>query len=375
MSADSPHVDCPLVALLAERIRKTGPITLAEFMESALYHPKHGYYTNPSQRVGSSGDFITSVSVGPLFGILIARQLHEMWCGCGRPPKWTLIEQGANDGRLMLDILNALKTHHNDLFTRLEVILVEPITSLKTKQKETLNEIPNVHWKNHLSEIEPFIGVHLSNELLDAFPVRRFRWSGEWTEDRITTCGRRFTFINCPLDDSARSLLYEIPAPAVHRVVEIAPDIEPWTQLLMERLQGGYVLAFDYGLLEGEWNQSHRADGTLRSYQNHKPTEAPLARPGEQDITAHVDFSRWSNLLQGDGATQVRITDQHRFCVGVAPLHFPDRMRSMTLQEQRELLQFRSLSHPSLFGSAFRVLVAAKSAPAPETLSGFRFPL
>ncbi|MEY5015963.1 MAG: hypothetical protein RIS92_2321 [Verrucomicrobiota bacterium] len=365
----------PLEAILAARIEAEGPITLADFMELALYHPQYGYYASPLARVGATGDFITSVSVGPLFGALIAHQIDEMWRACGKPKPWTLVEQGANDGRLMLDILSALQTHHPLLLAALSVVLVEPLPALRAKQCETLKTMPNIIWMSDLSELPLFHGVHLSNELPDAFPIRRFRWSGSWTEDRITLQEHRFTFINQPLDESARALLENAVPPSLHRIVEIAPSLEPWSQLLLERLQSGYLFAFDYGLLEPEWNQPHRSNGSLRSYRNHQHMPDPLADPGEQDITSHVDLSRWSTLLIRHGANHVQITDQHRFCTGVASLHFPDQIRAMTPSEQRELLQFRSLSHPSLFGGVFRVLAAAKSAPPPTTLSGFKFSL
>ncbi len=364
-----------LQAQITARIQAEGPITLAAFMQAALYDRQHGYYASNAPRVGASGDFITNVSVGPLFGTLVARQLHEMWSACGQPNHWSLVEQGAYDGRLMLDILTALQTHHADLHSVLKVILVEPLSTLQSRQKQTLQQLPNIVWKTQLSDLAPWSGVHLSNELPDAFPIRRLRWSGEWTEDRVTSADGEFTFTSQPLDNTALALLRDVPPPPVHRVVELAPDLEPWTQGILERLESGYVLAFDYGLVEAEWNQAHRANGTLRSYKNHQHANNPLAHPGHQDITAHVDFSRWSTLLQRHGATQVHITDQHRFCTGVAPLHFPDLIRSMSVAEQRELLQFRSLAHPSIFGGAFRVLAAAKSAPSPNTLSGFRFPL
>lgn len=375
MISTSARGTAPLACILAARIEAEGPITLADFMGSALYHPEYGYYANPLPRVGASGDFITSVSVGPLFGALVAHQLHEMWCACGKPTPWTLVEQGSNDGRLTLDILTALKTFHPELLAVLDVILVEPLPALQSRQRETLKDKTSISWITDLSQIRPFSGVHLSNELPDAFPIRRFRWSGLWTEDRITLQDGRFTFISQPLDETAHALLENEVPPTLHRVVEIAPSLDPWSQLLLERLQSGYLFAFDYGLLEPEWNQPHRANGSLRSYRNHQHMADPLADPGEQDITSHVDLSRWSNILIRHGASHIQITDQYRFCTGVAPLHFQDQIRSMTLAEHHELLQFRSLSHPSLFGSAFRVIAAAKSAPSPETLSGFRFPL
>jgi SAM-dependent MidA family methyltransferase len=360
---------------LAARISSEGPISLADFMQTALYDPQHGYYASNSPKIGAAGDFITNVSVGPLFGALVARQIHEMWRACNQPKEWTLVEQGAYDGRLILDILTALQTHHPALHARLQVILIEPLSSLKARQSATLQNAANVLWKKHLSELEPWSGVHLSNELPDAFPIRRFRWSGEWTEDRVTLSNGHFAFVNQPPDATAEILLRDMPPPPIHRVVEFAADLEPWTQQILDRLSSGYVLAFDYGLLEAEWNQPHRTNGTLRGYRNHRHAENPLADPGQQDITAHVDLSRWTQLLLRHGATEVQITDQHRFCTGVAPLHFPDQIRTMSPAEHRELLQFRSLSHPSLFGSAFRVLAAGKSVPSLKTLSGFRFPL
>lgn len=365
----------PLQLLLATRIREEGPITLADFMQTALYHPQHGYYSAPTPRVGAAGDFITSVSVGPLFGTLIAHQIHEMWQSSNTPSDWTLVEQGANDGRLTLDILNAIQRLHPDLLASLRIILLEPIPHLQSNQQRMLRDHPRVAWIKSPEDLPNFCGVHLSNELPDAFPIRRFRWADSWSEERITLAENQFRFINTPLDPSAQTLLLGCHPPSSHRIVEIAPALGPWTHQILSRIQSGFILAFDYGLTADEWEQPQRSEGSLRGYRNHQHTATPLDSPGDQDITAHVDLSRWKHLLLAHGAQHVCITDQHRFCTGIAPLHFPDRIRVMTPSEQRELLQFRSLSHPNLFGGSFRVLAASKQAANPSTLSGFKFPI
>ena len=67
-----------MLDLLLPLIQERGPLTVAAFMDLALYHPERGYYTRASRRSGSSGDFVTSVDLGPLFGRLLARQVAEM---------------------------------------------------------------------------------------------------------------------------------------------------------------------------------------------------------------------------------------------------------------------------------------------------------
>ncbi|MFM8886090.1 MAG: SAM-dependent methyltransferase [Chthoniobacterales bacterium] len=217
MSAKSPGLEAELRA----RIDQAGPIGFDEFMAAALYDPRHGYYASGKSRTGKGGDFFTSVSVGPVFGKLLAAQFLEMRAHLGNPENFTLVEQGANDGQLLADILAAWTGPLP------RVIVIEPIETLRAVQRKTLARwstcVSHVAQESELAEFE---GVFFANELLDAFPVKIFvRESGCWFERRVGTEGGRFVFVE--------TLANETPVFATHvadsipRIVrEVLPSLE-----------------------------------------------------------------------------------------------------------------------------------------------------
>ena len=163
MSAKSPGLEAELRARIAEH----GCIGFDEFMAAALYDPRHGYYASENSRTGKRGDFFTSVSVGPVFGKLLAAQFLEMRGHLGNPDNFTLVEQGANDGQLMADVLDAWDGPVP------RIVIIEPLANLRGMQRRTLGPWSNrVEWVARESELREFTGVFFANELLDAFPVK-----------------------------------------------------------------------------------------------------------------------------------------------------------------------------------------------------------
>ncbi|MEX1009817.1 MAG: SAM-dependent methyltransferase, partial [Chthoniobacterales bacterium] len=166
MSGKSPGPDGPAAAL-RRGIAQQGPVGFDEFMAVALYHPHDGYYASEKPRTGKRGDFFTSVSVGPVFGKLLAAQLLEMRDHLGAPDDFTLVEQGAHDGQLLADILAAWTGPLPN------VIIIEPLPNLRALQQKNLAQwADRVTHASHESELPPFTGVFFANELLDAFPVK-----------------------------------------------------------------------------------------------------------------------------------------------------------------------------------------------------------
>ena len=203
----------PLSQSLSDEIAKTGPVPFRRFMELALYHPAHGYYSGGRAVVGMRGDFITSVSAGAVFGRLLTDQFEEMWRLLDRPALFTIVEQGADSGDFARDVLEA--AHAFPEFQRaLRYWIVEPFPANEARQKErlrTVQDAPEVRWFPTLEELPPFSGVHFSNELIDAMPVHRvvFR-GGEWREVHVATAPEigtasepRFRFTDGPLSDPA----------------------------------------------------------------------------------------------------------------------------------------------------------------------------
>ena len=171
--------DQALTDFVRQRIRRDGPVTFEWFMEQALYHPELGYYSSGRCAIGRKGDYFTNVSVGPLFGQLLAAQFAEMWEMLGRLDDFVIVEQGAHQGDFARDVLTATQARDPDFFARLRYEIIEPFPILRGRQQESLRDFRSkVAWKKSVTDLEPFCGVHFSNELLDAMPVRLIKCTG-----------------------------------------------------------------------------------------------------------------------------------------------------------------------------------------------------
>ena len=366
----------PLKKQLREVIERQGPISLAQFMACALYDPVSGYYASGRVRIGKDGDFYTNVSVGPLFGKLLARQFAEMWILLGAPAEWTLVEQGAFDGQLARDVLDALLEHSPDCYQATKLILIEPFAGFQSAQRDLLaRHGAKTHWRPCLKSCPPFTGVHYSNELLDAFPAHRVMWTqGRWVELQISFSGEQFCWIEAEIADPAvAQAVNRLNVAAEGSVREVCPLHADWLTDLSVKLENGWILICDYGLSEEELALPHRASGTLTAYRNHRRSDSALEDPGCQDITYQLNLSDIVRLGKEKGLQLVAATDQRRFLTGVAPLHFKDSQSPLSKEQLREALAFRSLTHPDLLGARFKTLILSKNRPLSENIAGGRY--
>ena len=358
-----------LATLLAARIAREGPIPFREFMAQALYHPEHGYYGSGRAQIGRGGDFFTNVSVGPLFGRLLARQFAEMWERLGRPAEFAIVEQGAHRGDFAGDVLAALHGFAPECFAATRYHIIEPVAKLRAAQEAVLKG--NVAWHPMLDDLPPFTGVHFSNELLDAMPAHLVTWNGaEWLERHVAVQGDGFVFTDAPLTSEAlRAYLADVPPVPAGYVTEVNLDALAWIDAVAARLKRGWVLAIDYGLRREDYFAPERRTGTLRAYAGHRVNDDPLARPGEIDLTTHVEFSSLMERATQTGLRAAGFTDQHHFMVGLGPLHF----RNDAVPEMAELRAYKTLMHPTMMGTSFHALCFAKDAPVSPALAGFKF--
>jgi SAM-dependent MidA family methyltransferase len=336
-----------------------------DFMAAALYHPEHGYYACGRSRIGRRGDFLTNVSVGSLFGRLLARQFAEMWDRLGSPRRWTIAEEGAHDGQFAADALKGLREFAPDCFAATRYVIVEPLPYLRAAQLRTLDGL-KVQWCANLAELEPFTGVHFSNELLDSFPVHLVaRADDGWVERHVSVRGESFTFTDGPLSDPRlANHLATIDAPKGF-VTEVNIRAHDWLNRLAEKLKRGYVVLIDYGYSRAEYFE--RFAGTLSAYAGHQRETDPLARPGEIDLTAHVEFSSLIAHATRAGFRVHGFTDQQRFIVGASRLHFRGSGTAAN-----ELRAFKTLMHPDFLGAAFKVLCLEQGSDVSAPLSGFQ---
>src|ERR1700737_2489743 len=164
--------DSALADHIRDTIRQRGAQSFSWFMEQALYHPRHGYYSSGRAEIGRRGDYFTNGSVGPLFGQLLAAQFAEMWERLGEIESFVVVEQGAHHGEFARDLLSAAGKDWPKFFEKLRYQIIEPFPILQARQSETLREFEEkVSWAKSLSELDPFVGVHFSNELVDSMPV------------------------------------------------------------------------------------------------------------------------------------------------------------------------------------------------------------
>ncbi len=359
-----------------------GVIPLARFMELALYAPGLGYYERSPATVGRRGDFYTSVSVGPVFGELLAFQFAAVLEELSPSSRPALAEAGAHTGRLAADVLNWLGRHRPELTARLQFWIVEPSAVRRSWQEETLRKFgTRIRWVNSLAELQEqsggIGGIIYSNELLDAFPVHRLAWvaaEGRWREIGIAWEDERFQWH--PLAEPSPAVLPEMERldrlPAALQAVlpdgfslEVGPAAAAWWKEAALILHEGRLLTIDYGLTGDEFLQPQRAAGTLRGYAKHHPADNPLAQPGAQDLTAHVNFTALQEAGEVAGLRTEAFTWQRSWLTEILadtlkkPGGFPawDTLR---------VRQFQTLTHPEHLGRAFRVLVQGRDRPLPD---------
>ena len=353
MSAKSPGLEAELRARIATR----GPIGFDEFMAAALYDPRHGYYAAENSRTGKRGDYFTSVSVGPVFGKLLAAQFLQMRSLLGDPVGFTLVEQGANDGQLMADILAAWKG------TPPRVVIIEPLANLRVLQQTTL-----APWSGQVthvtdeSELPEFTGVFFANELLDAFPVKLLtRREDGWHERRVGHDGKDFIFVESKFSGATPSVSEE----AGEFNTETCPSLAPWIGRIAAKLSRGWILLVDYGHPGHARYHAARAGGSLAAYRDHRRVENPLADPGRQDLTAHVDFTAAAEAAENAGLRVAGFTDQHHALTSLAAQVFPAMPTGeLTPETAREMRALRQLLHPESMGTSFKFLALSKGCEA-----------
>jgi SAM-dependent MidA family methyltransferase len=364
-----------LVEFIRDTIRRRGPVSFAWFMEQALYHPELGYYSSGRCAVGRGGDYFTNVSVGPLFGRLLAAQFAEMWEILGRPGNFVIVEQGADRGDLARDVLEAVRERAPSFSSTLLYRIVEPFPILRERQREKLRDFDDkVTWANSLSDLQPFCGAFFSNELLDAMPVHLIgRVGAGWLERCVVESGDGFDFITAPITDAELGRQLGTISSALNEPYETEMNLAAlkWIEGVAQKLTRGFVLAVDYGYSHSDYYAPHRTSGTLQCYSQHHVIGSPLTCIGEVDITAHVDWTSLATRAAENGLRVAGFTDQHHFVTGVVTALMPDQFGAGAKAKARRALQ--TLLHPEFLGTTFQFLALTKHVASDLRLSGFKF--
>jgi SAM-dependent MidA family methyltransferase len=342
-----------LIDFIRAEIQDRGAQSFAWFMQQALYHPEYGYYSSGRCAIGRRGDYFTNVSVGPLFGQLMAAQFAELWEHLGGMDKFSIVEQGTHDGQFAHDVLDSIRKRAPEFFAALRYQIVESFPFWRDRQRQTLQSFRDkVEWRD---AIGPFVGVHFSNELLDAMPV-------DLPGKLVGVDGDEFVFVQaapispvpCSLGEGGKVPKTDGPCN------QAALD---WVDSVSLNLVRGYVLIIDYG------HMHHELPATIQVRAQHRHLDSPFEQIGYADITMHVDWSSIVERAKQNGLRVAGFTDQHHFLTGIVS-QWPDLAANVDPKSKRAL---QTLLHPEMLGRSFQVLALAKNVEAAARLASFKF--
>jgi len=361
----------PLARLLHEQALTAGGINFATFMAQALYHPQFGYYMVERQRIGKAGDFFTSSSVNALFGRLLARQLAQMAVLLDGEI-FEIVEQGAGEGHLALDILDGLAAEAAEVYARVSYRLIEVSPDNQQRQARVLSaHADKVSW----CDAETWSitsGCFLSNELVDAFPVHLVENHPDGLHE-VYVIGRDGLLCEelRPANDERLTAYFDWLGcrPMEGNRAEVNLTAPEWLRQVGRRIEQGFVLTIDYGYPSPELYALHRREGTLMCYHRHQADDNPYAKVGEKDITAHIDFSALQLAGNEVGLESLWFGEQYRFLLGLGFFEELVRMEAAAVDEReaRALrLTLKNLIMPDGgMGETFKVLVQGKGVGSP----------
>jgi SAM-dependent MidA family methyltransferase len=394
---------------IGQEIRRRGPIPFSRYMELCLYDLEFGYYSRTAEQFGKAGDFYTSSDVHAVYGRLMARQFEEMWQILGRPARVVVQELGPGRGLFAQDALDWSRKKFPDFFERLHYILVESSPALRQRIETTLGrhlnsgraslsastkasgaealnpagadgttevapfpDVVSFPSVDCCREVAPFPNIVLANEFFDALPVEIVSSQGSL---RIDVRQGRLAEIWAPASPEELEFLdrYSIHPDSGERV-EVALE----AQRLMNRVtqfERGFVVVIDYGYTREE-QLAGRHRGTLKAIRQHSVSANPYEAPGEQDITADVNFTALARAAERRAFRTEKLITQSQFLMGIGQANqFADAFEDCRLPQERAkvALQLKHLVTPAGMGESFHVLVASKGVETASQLSGLTF--
>lgn len=419
--------------MVEQEIREHGPIPFSRYMELCLYHPELGYYSRNAEQFGKAGDFYTSSDVHAVFGRLLARQFEEIWKALGSPGEIEILELGPGRGLFAQDVLAWSQKKFPEFFHSLHYSLAERSAKLRDRLRGVLARYLESGVASSVSENPSEKHIHqrlmpwftgtagatdraapsgdaadsfyaktapedtpsfvlsdamderalapeapiivFANEFFDALPVEIFSRQGAL---RISAQDGRFVETWVP--PSAEELRF-IDRHGVHpepgERIEIPLVAERYMAHLAASVRKGILIAIDYGYTRQE-QLAGRYRGTLMAYREHSASPSPYEAPGEQDLTAHVNFTALSAAAEENGMQVQPLVTQSQFLMGIGEANqFADAFEDCRLPQERAkvALQLKHLVTPAGMGESFQVLVAAKGLAAQpvEGLSGLTF--
>ena len=367
---------------IEQEIHESGPIPFSRYMELCLYDPELGYYTRNAAQFGKAGDFYTSSDIHAVFGRLLARQFDEMWRVSGSPAKIVVRELGPGRGLFAQDVLDWSEKKFPAFFGALQYELVEQSPTLRARIEQTLKSRIE-SGRAIVSPAQDCAGkpaaedaavIVFANEFFDAIPVEVLSPQGTL---RIDSHDERFVEHWAPA--SAKELEF-LDRYSVHPEEGERVEVGIRSQDAMSAAAGfdlGFIIVIDYGYNRAE-QLAGRHRGTLKAIRQHSVSANPYEAPGEQDITADVNFTALAAAAQRQGFEPQNLITQSQFLMGIGELNqFADAFEDCRVPQERAkvALQIKHLVTPAGMGESFHVLVASKGNPTEQVqlLSGLSF--
>ena len=390
---------------IEQEIRERGPIPFSRYMELCLYDPELGYYSRHAEQFGKAGDFYTSSDIHAVFGRLMARQFEEMWRVLGCPEAIVLQELGPGRGLFAQDVLQWSEKKFPEFFHALRYVLVESSPALRRRIEETLSRhlaAGKAVLTGDSGEAEketcsgaraqsfgtfagttevvslPIVSEHnptivFANEFFDGLPVEIVSSHGSL---RLDSRDGRFieTWAAASPEEIEFLDRYSVHPESGERI-EVPLAAQQYADCVLLRIQRGFLVAIDYGYTRQE-QLAGRHRGTLKAIRQHSVSANPYEAPGEQDITADVNFTALATAAEKQGMQVHKLVTQSQFLMGIGEANqFADAFEDCRLPQERAkvALQLKHLVTPAGMGESFHVLVASKGVENVAALSGLNF--
>lgn len=360
-----------LLQSICAKLKEQGPVPFVDFMQQALYAANLGYYSAGLAKFGAEGDFITAPELTPLFAQTLANQCQQVMLDLVKPD---LFEFGAGSGRLCVDLLTALEQRcclPNHYF------ILEISSNLQQRQQALFaKEIPHlldrIHWLSRWPK-EAFNGVVIANEVLDAMPVHRFLQSEEGILESYVSLDSKGDLVEI-FQPSSNPRLIEavqnrVAADLKPYLSEVNLFIDGWIEQCFAMLSAGAMFLIDYGFPRHEYYHPDRNKGTLMCHYRHHAHTNPLIHLGEQDITAHVDFTHVAEAALDAGFQVAGYTNQASFLLANGLLSLLDDSGDQRKQLQKRQA-VKQLIQPTEMGELFKVIALTKNCES--RLTGFQ---
>ena len=375
--------------IIEQEIRELGPVPFSRYMESCLYHPELGYYSRNAEQFGKAGDFFTSSDVHAVFGRLLARQFEEMWRALGSPAQIEILELGPGRGLFAQDVLDWAEKKFPEFFCALHYSLAEKSPALRARIEQTLGrhlEGGKAALVGPTSVVPDQAGVQralspevpvivFANEFFDAIPVEVLSNHGTL---RVSAAAGRFVETwSAPSRGELEFLDRHSVHPEPGERLEAPLAAQQAMSDIAATVHRGFLVAIDYGYTRNE-QLAGRHRGTLKAIRQHSVSANPYEAPGEQDITADVNFTSLTAAAQQAGMATHPLRTQSQFLMGIGESNqFADAFEECRLPQERAkvALQLKHLVTPAGMGESFHVLIASKGVEPErvESLSGLSF--